>query len=141
MTTPRPMQPSNIAGVAVVEELDVSADGATAVVARRVIRRGSYLTHLYAIDVTQGVGARSGRGASRPRRLTEGNVIDGWPRISPDGKQVAFLRSASDHGDDRLQQLNQLCVVLLKSLQIIADLFLPVIIRTELYSLCIVVVL
>ncbi|MDH3292865.1 MAG: hypothetical protein OER95_00925 [Acidimicrobiia bacterium] len=97
---PRPMQPTDIARVAVVEELDVSGDGTVAVVARRVIRRGRYLTHLHAVDLSPG-------GRRRPRRLTDGAVVDRWPRISPDGRHVAFVRS---NVEDQ-HEPNQLCVI------------------------------
>lgn len=103
------MRPSDIARIAVVEELDVAIDGTTAVVARRVIRRGSYVTHLFAIDLTGRPGSSHGR--RRPRRLTDGNVIDGWPRISPDGMKMAFIRSASDHESTSATEPNFLCVV------------------------------
>ena len=78
------MRPLDIAAIVVVEELDVTADGSTAVVARRAVRRGRYETHLWVIDLV---------GASRPRQLTAGGVRDGSPRISPDGRSVAFVRS------------------------------------------------
>jgi dipeptidyl aminopeptidase/acylaminoacyl peptidase len=83
------MTPSDIAHIAVVEELDVSRDGATAVVARRIVRRGHYEKHLYAVALD---------GRHRPRRLTEGRYRDRSLHISPDGTSVAFLRG--DPGDE-----------------------------------------
>jgi dipeptidyl aminopeptidase/acylaminoacyl peptidase len=80
------MTPSDIRRQVVVEELDLSLDGRTAVVARRIIRGNRYLTHLYAIALDRGTVAR-------PRQLTSGIVRDGRPRISPDGSRLAFVRS------------------------------------------------
>ncbi len=83
------MQPADISRIAVVEELDVSADGATAVVARRIVHRGHYEKHLYAVALD---------GRHRPHRLTEGRFRDRSVHISPDGARVAFLRG--DPGDE-----------------------------------------
>ena len=85
----RPMCPSDIAAIVVAEELDVMPDGSAAVVARRIVRRGRYETHLWVVDLA---------GRSRPRQLTTGDVRDGSPVVSPDGRAVAFVRSdAHDH--------------------------------------------
>ncbi len=96
------MRPDDIAAVEIVEEMDVARDGGSAVVVKRVIRRRSgrlcYESHLYVIDLE--------RGAS-PRRLTDGVVRDAFPRMSPDGRFVAFLRS--DPIDDDAPTL--LCVI------------------------------
>lgn len=92
------MRPADIERVVVVEEVDAARDGSLAVVARRVVRRGEYESHLFAIDLDR-------RGA--PRRLTDGRVRDTWPRISPDGRSVAFVRSwVDDH-----ERPAALCVV------------------------------
>ena len=40
-----------------------------------------------------------GRAAARPRPLTAGAVRDSNPRVSPDGRRVAFLRSFPDEPD------------------------------------------
>ena len=84
------MKPADINSVIVVEELDVARDGGSAVVVRRSIRRGRYEGHLFVVDLDRG---------GRPRRLTEGRVRDSWPRLSPDGSVVAFLRSDPDDED------------------------------------------
>ena len=70
MPTRRPMTPDDIRRIVVVEELDLSADGGTAIVVRRSIRGNRYLSHLYAIDLT------SNRAIPPPRRLTHGTVRD-----------------------------------------------------------------
>jgi dipeptidyl aminopeptidase/acylaminoacyl peptidase len=36
---------------------------------------------------------------SRARQLTSGVVRDGWPRLSPDGSRLAFIRSDPTHDD------------------------------------------
>ena len=80
------MLPADIRRQVVVEELDLSADGRLAVVARRAIRGNRYVSHLYAIDL-------GGRRVAMPRRLTSGLVRDGKPRLAPDGGRVAFVRA------------------------------------------------
>ncbi len=81
------MTPDDIRRMAVVEELDLSVDGQTAVVARRTIQGNRYLGHLFAIDL----GA--GRAIPRPRQLTRGMTRDTKPRLCPDGHTLAFIRT------------------------------------------------
>ena len=88
----RPMTPEDIRAIVVVEELDVSADGRTAVIVRRSIKGNRYLGHLFAIDLG------SGRAIPTPRRLTRGVVRDTKPRVCPDGRTIAFIRT--DPADD-----------------------------------------
>ncbi len=85
------MTPEDIRRVVVVEELDLSADGRVAVVVRRTINGDRYHGHLFAI-------ALGGRAIPAPRQLTRGTVRDTWPRVSPHGHTVAFVRS--DPADD-----------------------------------------
>jgi dipeptidyl aminopeptidase/acylaminoacyl peptidase len=92
MPTRRPMTPEDIRRIVVVEELDISADGRTAIVVRRSIRGNRYLGHLLTIDLA------SGREIPGPRRLTEGRVRDTKPRLGPDGHTLAFIRT--DPADD-----------------------------------------
>lgn len=84
------MLPSDLARVVVVEEVDVDRAGSCAVVVRRVVRRGEYEGHLFAVDLAR---------RRRPLRLTEGRVRDTSPRVAPDGRRVAFVRSWVD--DDK----------------------------------------
>ena len=65
--------------------IDLSRDGTVAVVSRRSVRGNRYVRHLWAVPLGRGVR----RGT---RRLTSGSVKDGWPRLSPDGRRVAFIR-------------------------------------------------
>ena len=104
------MIPTDIRRQVVVEELDLSADGRLAVVARRSVRGDRYVSHLYAIPLSapgdnpagrgahgrahgQQVGRALGPALGQARRLTDGIVRDGNPRLSPDGRTVAFVRS------------------------------------------------
>ena len=88
----RAMTPEDIRRMVVVEELDLSVDGRTAVVVRRSIRGNRYLGHLFAIDLA------SGRDVPTPRQLTRGTIRDTKPRLCPDGHTLAFIRS--DPTDD-----------------------------------------
>ena len=86
------MRPVDIRRQVVVEELDLTPDGTTAVVIRRTTHGNRYHGHVLAIDVA------ADRAIPRPRALTTGRVRDTRPRISPDGRTVAFVRT--DPADD-----------------------------------------
>ena len=91
------MVPADIRRQVVLDEHDMSADGSVAVVARRIIRRDRYQTHLFVVPLDLGSAAASRHSAiTKPRALTSGHVLDGWPRISPDGRHVAFVRDQTD---------------------------------------------
>lgn len=81
------MTPADLRRQVVVEELDLSTDGHIAVVIRRSSRGIRYVSHVHAVPL------EPGRRVTRPRRLTSGTVRDTKPRISPDGRTVAFVRS------------------------------------------------
>ncbi len=82
----RPFTPEDIRRQVVVEEHDLSRDGSVAVVSRRSVRGNRYVRHLWAVPL-------GGRVRGGTRRLTSGSVKDGWPRLSPDGRRVAFIRT------------------------------------------------
>ncbi len=86
------MTPEDLRRVVVVEELDLSVDGRTAIVVRRSIRGNRYTGHLYAIDIG------SARATPRPQQLTQGTIRDTRPRLCPDGHTLAFVRT--DPTDD-----------------------------------------
>ena len=92
MPTRRPMRPEDIRRIVVVEELDLSVDGRTAVVVRRSVAGNRYISHLYAIDLG------SDGAVPPPIRLTNGTTRDTKPRLCPDGHTIAFIRS--DPSDD-----------------------------------------
>ena len=60
---------------------DISPDGETIVFARREVRDGKYVAHLWRVPTAGG----------RPERLTSAKAVDGAPRISPDGTSVLFV--------------------------------------------------
>ncbi len=74
----------------VLEEHDPLPDGSGAVVVRRFVHGETYRSHLHLV-------AFRGRGGTPPtRQLTAGAVRDTSPRLAPDGRRVAFLRSFPD---------------------------------------------
>lgn len=87
-----PMTPAIIRRQVVLEELDVDPSGRFALVARRFVdRQDRYSSHLWLVPFVRGLG--------RTRGLTSGAVHDGRPRISPDGKRVAFRRKRLEAKD------------------------------------------
>jgi dipeptidyl aminopeptidase/acylaminoacyl peptidase len=87
----RPLVPEDILRQVVVEEHDLSRDGRIAVVARRSVRGRRYVSHLWTVPLDDAAGTRGSR-VGRTRAITSGLVRDGWPRLSPDGRTVAFIR-------------------------------------------------
>jgi len=77
----------------VLEEHDPLPDGSGAVVVRRFVHGETYRSHLHLVLFG------GDRAASRPRVLTAGAVRDTHPRVSPDSRRVAFLRSFPDDPD------------------------------------------
>jgi dipeptidyl aminopeptidase/acylaminoacyl peptidase len=88
MTLPGRTQPADVIRAQVVlEEHDIAPDGSFAIVVRRVVARNAYVSHLWLVPLgDQAIAA--------PRRLTTGRVRDSRPRISPDGRRVAFRRGS-----------------------------------------------
>jgi dipeptidyl aminopeptidase/acylaminoacyl peptidase len=85
----------------VLEEHDPLPDGSGAVVVRRFVHGETYRSHLELALFSNGRLADGGTAARSvaPRALTAGAVRDGRPRVSPDGRRVAFLRSFPDEPD------------------------------------------
>ena len=77
----------------VLEEHDPLPDGGGAVVVRRFVHGETYRSHLHLVPFGRG------RVAARPLALTAGAVRDTHPRVSPDGRRVAFLRTFPDDPD------------------------------------------
>jgi len=74
----------------VLEEHDPLPDGGGAVVVERFVHAETYRSHLHRVSF----------GRSRAAvRLTTGAVRDTSPRVSPDGRRLAFLRSFPDEPD------------------------------------------
>ncbi|HSW41744.1 MAG TPA: alpha/beta fold hydrolase [Patescibacteria group bacterium] len=76
----------------VLEEHDALPGGSGAVVVRRFVDGETYRSHLLLVPF-------AGRAAAAGRQLTAGAVRDTNPRVSPDGRRVAFLRSFPDEPD------------------------------------------
>ncbi len=83
MVSLEPVTPAVVRRQVVLEELDVAADGRTAVVVRRSVEGNRYRRALWLVPLDDG----------RPRQLTSGLPADTHPRFSPDGRHVAFLSS------------------------------------------------
>jgi hypothetical protein len=93
----RPIAPATlIRRQVVLEEHDPLPDGSGAVAVRRVVHGETYRSHLHLVRFGHG----RGRGlAEAPRALTAGAVRDWHPRVSPEGRRVAFLRSFPEEPD------------------------------------------
>src|SRR4051812_18614650 len=89
---PRPMVPEDIRDQVVLEDHDLARDASFAVVTRRFVRRNAYASQLWVVPLRPNGATGGTRRGSAPRRLTSGAVRDTRPRISPDGRRVAFLR-------------------------------------------------
>jgi dipeptidyl aminopeptidase/acylaminoacyl peptidase len=99
----RPLSPAAVVRRQVVlEEHDPLPDGSGAVVVVRSVHGETYWSHLHLVIFGR-TPARADRGGERDaarhdrrdatRPLTAGAVRDGRPRVSPDGRRVAFIRS------------------------------------------------
>lgn len=87
-----------------IESFDLSADGEWIVYAARIVRGGTYRSHLWLVPWLGG----------RARQLTHGAVRDSEPSIAPDGRSVAFVRSPAGEpkgGDDGAKDQPQVWVV------------------------------
>ena len=93
----RPVSPAAlIRRQVVLEEHDPLPAGSGAVVVRRFVHGETYRSHLLLVPFA---GRATARATARPQQLTTGAVRDANPRVSPDGRHVAFLRSFPDEPD------------------------------------------
>ena len=79
----------------------LAADGSWLVYVRRTVVRGAYRRHLWRISTAGG----------RPRQLTNGEVNDTSPEISPNGKRIAFLRASANLAAPEKERLAQAWIV------------------------------
>lgn len=79
---PKPTARSLVNGQVAIECFSLGSDGRVVFVARRV-RRGEYVSHLWSVPWDGG----------RATQLTNGKVRDTAAAISPDGTQIAFVRT------------------------------------------------
>jgi dipeptidyl aminopeptidase/acylaminoacyl peptidase len=82
--TPRPLQPDDLYRLRVASQVRLAPDGRLAVVVLQeaAARRDGYTHSIWGVPTD---------GSEEPRRLTLGAWHDMSPRISPDGKLLAFL--------------------------------------------------
>ena len=78
---------------AAIESFSLAADGERLVYTLRRVRGERYVSHLWSVPWRGG----------RPRRLTDGDVRDGSPVISPDGRSLVFTRSPAKEAEAEAQ--------------------------------------
>ena len=101
-----PIVTTDLLRLRTVSDITVDAEGRRAVVAVRSIAAENdaddgpaawaYRSHLYLLELDDDAAA--------PRRLTHGRRNDRFPRLSPDGRQLLFVR-AEEHSDEGRDQL------------------------------------
>ena len=85
----KPIVASDLMQIATANQLQISPDGnkAVMVVTRKAVKNDNeyyYTRHLYLLDLA---------GTTEPTQLTFGDKNDGQPQWSPDGRQLAFVRT------------------------------------------------
>ena len=90
--TKKPIVASDLMKIATANQIQISPDGnrAVMIVTRKAVKNDNeyyYTRHLYLLDLI---------GNNAPTQLTFGDKNDGQPQWSPDGKQLAFVRTENE---------------------------------------------
>ncbi len=89
------LSPSDLLRERLIEDIDISPDGAVIAYSERRVVAGNDRTSLWLVAFDGG----------RPRRLTHGAWSDSRPRFSPDGRSLAFLSNRDDKDVTQLHVL------------------------------------
>lgn len=100
--TKKPIVASDLMKIATTNQIQLSPDGTRAamVVNRKAVKNDNeyyYTRHLYVVDVA---------GTTPPLQLTFGDKTDGQPQWSPDGKQLAFVRTDGERSQIWILPMN-----------------------------------
>ncbi len=98
----KPIVASDLMKIATTGQIQISPDGTKAIitVVRKAVKNENeyyYTRHLYLLDLL---------GKNEPSQLTFGDKNDNQPQWSPDGKQIAFVRTDGDKSQVWILPLN-----------------------------------
>jgi dipeptidyl aminopeptidase/acylaminoacyl peptidase len=99
--TRRPTPSELVRAQVAIDGHALATDGSWLVYVRRTVVRGAYRRHLWRVPVAGG----------RPRRLTNGEVNDTDPAVSPNGRTIAFLRASADPASTEDERLSQVWII------------------------------